>query len=135
MSESTFMRRVMLAASKLGMRLFRFNVGTGWQGKRLYSWGGVPIPPTHVLLADARVFHAGPPPGFSDLAGLIPYTVTADDIGRTLGVFTAVETKSARGPVRAEQQKFIAAVRQAGGFAGVAREGCDINETLREITK
>lgn len=134
MTEIPYMRRLLRDAAKHAMWLFRFNVGTGWQGKRLYSWGGKPIPHTHVLLANARVFHAGPPAGFSDLAGWTEHTVTADDVGRKLAVFTAVETKTATGRPTPAQLAFVEAVRRSGGRAAVLHEG-DTLAALAETGK
>ena len=63
----------------------------------------------------------------SDLIGITPVTVTPDMVGKTIGVFTAVECKQPgwkllpsdkRG---AAQLNFINLVRACGGIAGFAR--------------
>ena len=59
---------------------------------------------------DGRLIRYGLCKGSSDVIGL------AKD-----GRFLAVEVKTATGRVRPEQETFIAAVRRAGGRAGVAR--------------
>lgn len=62
----------------------------------------------------------------SDLIGITPIVITADMVGQTIGVFTAIETKptdwrllpsDARGLA---QKKFHDIVKKAGGFAGFA---------------
>lgn len=55
--------------------------------------------------------------GSSDVIGLTPS-----------GQFLAVEVKTATGRVRPEQELFIAAVKRAGGRAGVARS---VSEALK----
>ena len=116
MSEAGYMRRVMLAAQRAGMWLFRNNVGVYF---------------TH----DGRRVRCGLAVGSSDLIGWTQHTVTADDVGRTLAVFTAVETKTSRGRLTQEQINFIEAVRASGGYAAELREGTDINTALAGIGK
>lgn len=59
---------------------------------------------------DGRLIRYGLCKGSSDVIGVAPD-----------GQFLAVEVKTAVGRVRPEQEAFIAAVRRAGGRAGVAR--------------
>ena len=84
--------------------LFRANVGQAWTGVVLKHIGGT------ITLANARPFSTGLPRGFGDLFGL-----TFD------GRFLRIEVKTAKGRVSKEQAALIAAVRRAGGRAGVAR--------------
>ena len=60
-------------------------------------------------------------PGGSDLIGYRRVTVTPEMVGQDLAVFTAVEVKTPRGRVKAEQQQFIDHINSAGGIAGIAR--------------
>ena len=60
-------------------------------------------------------------PGGSDLIGYRRVRVTEEMVGQEIAQFAAVEVKSARGRVKAEQQQFINHVLSAGGVAGVAR--------------
>jgi hypothetical protein len=46
-------------------------------------------------------------------------------VGRTLGIFTAIEMKSETGRVRYEQTRFLAAVTKHGGRAGAALSVAD----------
>jgi VRR-NUC domain len=59
--------------------------------------------------------------GSSDRIGITTVTVTPAMVGREMGVFTAWEIKTSIGRVSEDQTRFIAAVRKAGGFAGVVR--------------
>lgn len=62
----------------------------------------------------------------SDFIGITPVTITPDMVGKTVGVFTAVETKASGWRMipsdkRAlAQSKFHDIVKQAGGYAGFA---------------
>lgn len=59
--------------------------------------------------------------GGSDLIGIMPLRVTSEMVGKTLGVFVAVETKRSKGgKVDPLQEHFIDLVRSRGGIAGVA---------------
>lgn len=57
--------------------------------------------------------------GTSDLIGWRSVTITADMVGQQIAVFAAVEVKD-QARATPEQEAFIAAVRAAGGLAGVA---------------
>ena len=60
-------------------------------------------------------------PGGSDLIGYRRVRVTEEMVGQEIAQFAAVEVKTPRGRVKAEQQQFINHVLSAGGVAGVAR--------------
>lgn len=103
---------------------FRANVGTGWQGR------GKPIRPAKtmqvivqkgdIVLRQARPFSTGLPAGFSDVFGLVPVVITADMVGQTVAVFTALEVKD-KAKASDEQSNFIKAVNDNGGRGGVVR--------------
>lgn len=66
-------------------------------------------------------------PGSSDLIGIHSVTVTPDMVGRKIGLFVAIETKTAAGFKRmkknresSHQDKFVRMVRNMGGLAGFA---------------
>jgi len=105
MTEQDTLRDIQLAATRLGHRLWRNNVGVGWVGKLVRR----EISGT-VVLANARPLHAGLMPGSSDLIGLT-----------SAGRFLSIEVKSDRGRLTDEQRAWIAMVRQFGGLAGEAR--------------
>ena len=95
--------------------LFRANVGTGWTGDV------TKLPDGSIIIRNPRPFATGLPPGFSDLFGFVPVEITADMVGRTLAVFSALEIKTRTGRVTPQQSAFLKAVNDNGGKAGVAR--------------
>ena len=114
MTESPFMRRVLNSAHTAGMWLFRNNVGL------FYT-------------RDQRPVRCGLATGSSDLIGWTEYTITDADVGRVVAIFTAVETKSARGTLTQDQRNFINAVRRSGGIADRIRANENITETLAAL--
>lgn len=113
MSETTLMRQIRLGLAPSGARLFRNNVGLGWVGK-------VEHRPGRVIILDPRPLHAGLCEGSSDLIGWVPRLIEPKDVGATLAVFTAIETKSVNGRKTQQQLAFLEAVDGAGGYAGAA---------------
>jgi hypothetical protein len=111
--EATILTRVRKAASKVGARLFRNQVG-------LY----------HLL--DGRVIRSGLCKGSSDLIGWHSIVITPAMVGRRVAVFMAIEGKRPKKskPPTSEQKNFIKVVREAGGIAGVVRHE---NEALALI--
>ncbi len=95
---------------------FRVNVGKAWTGSTFEK-----LPGRKILIHDARPFTTGLPTGFADSFGVTPVTITADMVGKTIGVFHAVEFKSDTGKATGQQDSFLAAIRRMGGYAGVAR--------------
>lgn len=97
-------RKLILHASKIGSTLFKNNVGA-------------------LQTPDGYYIRYGLCKGSSDLIGWTPVTITPEMVGKRIAVFTACEVKKNKhGSYRAtkEQQAFIAAVKSAGGYAGVA---------------
>lgn len=115
MRESELSKEIRLEASKLGVLLFRNNVGEAWTGR------SVTLPGGGVMVADPRRIKFGLCRGSSDLIGL-----TGD------GRFIAVEVKQQRGRVRPEQLKFIQAIKTSGGIAGVCRSVDDFRRLVDE---
>lgn len=111
-SEAAIQTRVRLEASRKGIHLWRNNVGVAMDA------GGVPV--RYGIANDSsqvnKVLKS------SDLIGVRPVLVTADMIGRTLGVFVAREVKRDgwvfRGTPREQaQQRFLQLIAAAGGDA------------------
>lgn len=111
--ESNVTNQVRLAASKLGVVLFRNNRGKfrTLDGKRIVEAG---------LSVN----------GSSDLIGWQSVEVTADMIGQKIAVFVAVEVKTEKGAIRPEQQRFIDNLNAAGGKGIFARNEKDIDGLL-----
>jgi len=102
MSESNLMRRIQVALSASGARLFRNQSG-------------------RYKLEDGRWLASGLCNGASDLIGWTSRTITPDMVGQRVAVFTAVEVKSPGAHTEsqrlAEQAAFVAAVNHDGGIA------------------
>lgn len=77
--------------------------------------------------------------GASDLIGIVPHVVTAEDVGKTIGVFCAIETKQAKDKTDAERKKkqkaFHMVVLSFGGIAGIARSVSDAVAMVTEKWK
>lgn len=102
MSEQELQQRIRLELGRGPVRLWRNNVGAlRDQRGQLVSYG---------LCR-----------GSSDLIGLRRLTIGPEHLGQNLAVFAAIEVKSERGRLAAEQQQFLEVVRELGGLAGVAR--------------
>jgi hypothetical protein len=103
----------------LGARLFRNNVGEAWLGPTSRTREG------GVYIAKPRRVVYGLCVGSSDHVGWTPVTITAEDVGRTLAIFTAVEEKTLHDRLSEPQRNFLDQVHRAGGLAYVARETKD----------
>jgi hypothetical protein len=128
MAEADLMRRLQKAASSLGARLFRQQVGMAWVGKVEDGPGLKRLGPNDKLIRNARPFHAGVE-GMSDLGGWVPVEVTPDMVGSTVAVYAQVEVKE-NGRPSTQQLAWIEAVDKAGGRAGIARNEADLTEIL-----
>lgn len=111
--ETSIQNRIRKAATKLGMRLFRNNVGL------YYSKNGTPT-------------LCGLCTGSSDLIGWTPKIITEDDLGKRIAVFTAVEVKVPGEKPSKDQRQFIDAVNSSGGIAIVAVSPDDLQQIRRE---
>lgn len=105
--------------------LFRANVGQAWTGD------AARLPNGDVLIRNPRPFSTGLPAGFSDLFGFRTIEITPAMVGQRLAVFVGVECKSQRGRVTDPQGRFLKAVTDAGGLAGVARTVDDALNIVR----
>lgn len=125
-SESSILRKAMLALTNPLTRVFRNHVGLGWQGTvHRYDGGGVFIP-------DARPLRAGLCEGSSDLIGWRTVEITSEMVGRRLAVFLAVEVKAKRGRLTGEQRNFLQAVNDAGGIGIELR---DVEAGVAEVER
>ena len=112
-TEKDIERTLILHASQCGSTIFKNNVGK---------------------LRDERgnIVTFGLCKGSSDLIGWTPITVTPDMVGKKIAVFTAIEVKlNKNGKYKAtdDQKRFISAVLNNGGYAGVA----DCKKDLEDI--
>lgn len=128
MTEQEIQQRILLACGRGSVRLWRNNVGTGWAGQATRVTQGnlravaASLRPGDVVIRGGRPLHAGLCIGSSDLIGY-----------RTIGgiaQFIALEVKTTRGRVSAEQQQFLQVIDGAGGCAGVVRSVDDAQMLL-----
>lgn len=117
-SPSNQVRLAALEATRLGARLFRANVGLAWVGDVISKTADT------LTIRNPRPFKAGTR-GMSDSCGWVSVEITPDMVGSKAAVFLAVESKSGKGRSSPDQRAFIAAVRAAGGRAGVSRSNDD----------
>jgi len=105
--------RLRLSEMRAGVYL-RFTVGT-------------------FLTMDGRPVKVGEP-GVSDLIGITPRVITQDDVGKTIGVFTAIETKRAKDDTKKarkiSQGNFIRRIQELGGIAGICRSVEDVEKLV-----
>lgn len=116
MREKKIQAKIQVELSKLGCRMFRNQIG-------VYK------------LQDGRVISSGLCKGSSDLIGITPYVIKPDDVGRAIGIFTAIEVKTRKGKVRALQEKFVAFVRSMGGIGIIGRDCEETIEIIKSIVK
>ena len=84
--------------------MFRNESAGAWVGKVIHKDA------SQVTLTDARMIRFGLAVGSSDIIGISP-----------TGKFLALEVKTSKGRATKEQLRFIEAVNNAGGKAGIAR--------------
>lgn len=130
-AEQTVLHELMLAiGQRPELKIFRNNVGTGWQGKRKV----IPGKPNDVYLENARPLHAGLCVGSSDLIGYTMVEITPEMVGQKVAIFTAIEVKAKGKNASEEQKNFIEVVKHAGGLAGVARKEADALKIIDFVT-
>jgi hypothetical protein len=101
-SEHEIQQRIRLACGQGPVRLWRNNTGA-------------------LIDQQGRFVRFGLCRGSSDLIGLRSVEITPEMVGTRIAQFVAIEVKTATGPVRAEQVRFLRLVQQLGGVAAVCR--------------
>lgn len=101
--ETNISKRIQVATSKMGARLFRNNRGLF---RRLYD--------------DSKVRAGLEADGSSDLIGFTPIEITPDMVGKKVAIFTAIEVKKGKGRHQQNQKDFVNFVNAQGGLAGFA---------------
>lgn len=127
--EHTIQARIRAALADVrDLRLWRVNVGRGWQGapgKRFREAAA-----DCMVLVNPRPFATGLPDGTPDLIGFIPVVVTADMVGQTIAQVVAVEVKSDVGRLSERQQAAHRVLQECGARVGVARS---VDEALEIV--
>lgn len=129
-------KETILEASKLGSRIFRNNVGLGWIGHPVIHITKpikLNLKPGDCVVRNARALHAGLCEGSSDAIGITPTLITKEMVGKTIGVFTAVESKTGKGKLSKIQEDFINMIKALGGIAGEARSRDDVRNLIKPI--
>ena len=124
-SESTISKQIQLALTKIGIRVWRNNVGTAWNGTRVIRVKNT------VIIENPRIIKFGLCPGSSDFIGFKTVTITPDMVGQRVAVFTGVEVKAKTGRVKQIQHDFKNMVNENGGHAVIARSVDDVLEALK----
>lgn len=105
------MKRIQIAVSDFGARVFRNQVGTYQAPDGSWQKCGLMI-------------------GSSDLIGWHKLKVTQEMVGTTLAVFTSIEVKTPKGRLTKSQGHWLREVKQQGGIAIVAT---DEREAVRQL--
>ena len=112
MKEKDIIKKILLEYSKAGHRLWRNNVGTGWQG--ICHWEG-----RHLSIQGPRPLHAGLCQGSSDIIGFTRVKITQEMVGETVAIFTALEVKTKNTPATWLQKNFIKTILKNGGIGAI----------------
>lgn len=124
-------KEYLLAASRLGARLWRRNVGMGWIGKatKFTAPQVVHVKPGDVLIRQARPFHNGEA-GQYDTWGFVVVTITPEMVGQKIAQHVEAEAKQGSGRESPEQIAWGEFVRASGGRAAVIRSLEDLARLL-----
>jgi hypothetical protein len=116
MSESAIQRAIRHRLGQLRLPFLRYNVGT------FYT-------------AQGSVVHIGEK-GVSDLIGITPHVVTQEDVGKTVGIFTALEIKKPKGQTaahrRESQGNYLRLVNRLGGLGAIVKSPEDAETVVTQ---
>lgn len=124
MKESATTSHVRLDAAQLGIDLWRNNSGAWKDDTGRVIWYGL------------GSFTKRDKYKSSDYIGIVPTVITPDMVGKTLGVFVAVEMKAEdwkfyqSDEIALKQKNFHDIVKKAGGYAGFARNILDFRRII-----
>ena len=125
-----------------GTILFRTNSGKGYvsglgpkKGIRHLQDGSMVIVAPRPMGLGLVMVNGDTVPGLSDLSGYTKITITPEMVGRTVPIFTVIETKESGGGRKgAHQISFIDQVCKdggIGGFASSAQQAVEIVEAWK----
>ncbi len=130
MKESELKKRVVVLFRKLtGGRTFMNNTGVGHVGTVASRTKST------ITLKDSRVQQFGFGAGSADVIGIMPVVITPEMVGKTVGVFTAIETKkpgwSYRGtPHEMDQLNWLNMVKDRGGVGAFVQSSSDLENMI-----
>lgn len=117
MSETPIVKEIQIQGCKIGLKLFRNNVG-------------------NFELSDGRRVQVGLCPGSSDLIGWKPIVITQKMVGNKIAVFVALEVKKPGSRTDKDrlilQGNFIEVVKADGGIAGFVNSAEDAARIVDE---
>ena len=119
--ETKIQSETLLESGKIpSLRLFRNNVGVGFQGKILSE--NYPI----ITLENYRRVSFGLVPGSGDCIGWQSIKIAPDMVGKTIAQFVSVELKTDTGKPQTNQKNWYNQVSNSGGKAIVIRNHQDL---------
>ena len=113
--EAKLLKAVLMQFSKGKTKLFRNNVGL-------------------FMTKDGRRVMTGLCKGSSDIIGWTEVEIKPHMVGKRVAVFTALETKAAKGKPTKEQTNFVNTVKEAGGLANIVYTLDDVKKTIDLLT-
>ena len=127
MAEKSVQNEIMSKLCRGPVRLFRNNVGLGFQGTIDQVLEG-----SWVFLKPFRRIKFGLFNGSSDLIGWKSIKITPDMVGSKVAVFTAIEVKKPGKKVKSDspQENFLEQVDKSGGISIVARSLSEAKDGL-----
>ena len=115
--ETKIQKETLLESGKIpSLRLFRNNVGVGFQGKILNE--NYPI----ITLENYRRVSFGLMPGSGDCIGWQSIKITTDMVGKSIAQFVSVELKTDIGKPQTNQKNWYNQVTNSGGKAVIIRD-------------
>lgn len=115
MTETDLSRQIQLALSDEHTRMWRNTVGQAWIGAVTHLADG------SIMIRKPKRVTFGLCPGSADLIGPVSRIVTPQMVGTRVALFGAIEIKTDKGRIAANQQAFVDTIIQLGGLAGIVR--------------
>lgn len=81
---------------------------------------------------DSRIVRVGQP-GMADIGMIVPVQVTADMVGKVIGVAVQPEVKTRKGRQATDQHGWQAAVARAGGVYRLVRSADDMHQLIADV--
>ena len=135
--ETPMMRATWKALSRGPVRLYRNNVGLGWQGQTTHVTAETladcraSLRPGDMIIRGPRPLRAGLDRGSGDHIGWRQVVITPAMAGHTIAQFVSAEAKAAWGRERPEQVTWRQLVSSRGGLAFTYRSTEEAAAALR----
>lgn len=122
--ESKLLKVIQLQYSRGASRLFRNTVGAAFVGPHMWLVDG-----SLRITRPARIVY-GLGVGSADLIGWKSRVIRQDDVGKRFAQFVAIECKSPKGTLTAQQRHFLEVAWDCGALAGIARSLGDVEKII-----